>query len=112
MPTLFRGVHSDPPTERDFWSNKRLGKPPRHEEISDEREYDSLSMWDTYETMRAVCQRFPRVGTHIAELEIPDDRSSAGIEFWPSGRPGHWSVRGDPAVLRACVVRVTPVGAE
>ena len=41
---LFRGIQGERPTERDFSSNKRLGRPPRHVEITDEREYDSLSM--------------------------------------------------------------------
>ena len=108
MPTFFRGVHSDPPTERDFWSNKRFGRPRRHEEISNEREYDSLSMWDTLEGMHVVCRRFPKVGSHIAEVETPDDEAQ-GIEYWRSGPPGHWSVRGDPAKLLSLVVRVTPV---
>jgi hypothetical protein len=46
--TLFRAIKGEQPVEHDFSSNKRLGRPPRHEEITDEREYDSLSMWDTY----------------------------------------------------------------
>ena len=106
--SLYRGIQGAQPTERDFWSNKRLGRPPRHVEITDDREYDSLSMWDTLEAMEAVCQQFPRVGSHIAQLELPDE-PDGGLTLWRSGRPVHWSVQGEPRVLLAQVRRAYAV---
>jgi hypothetical protein len=109
--TLFRGLQGPAATGRDFWSNKRLGRPPRHEEITDEREYDSLSMWDSREALEAVCRRLPRVGSHIGQLELPDEPGGP-FEMWRSGRPGHWSVRGEPLAFLRHITRVDPVKRE
>jgi hypothetical protein len=109
MRKLFRGIQAQQPSERDFWSNKRLGNRPRGIERTDEREYDSLSMWETRELLEPWCVKYPQIGSHIAELELPDEPGGP-FAMEPSGQEGHWSVWGEPAAFLPSIRRIYRVG--
>jgi hypothetical protein len=109
--TLYRGIQGEHPTERDFTSNKRLGNPPRGAERTDEREYDALSMWQTRELLEPWCLKYPKIGSYIVELELPDEPDGPFV-MEPSGQEGHWSVWGEPAAFLQYVRRVCPVRRE
>jgi hypothetical protein len=113
IPTFFRVVRTNPPTDDAFLPNKALDKPPP---VSDDPQLlallidlweNGLSVFDTRE--RAVRKTGPRrlLGSFIAELSIPDD--SALVRYAPSLGTGHFTLRGAPHHVRACVVSVTQV---
>jgi hypothetical protein len=103
---LYRGIRGSEAVEQDFWSNKRKGLKPRRIERQNPREYEALSHWDTLEKMRAVCRTWPQIGSHIAELHIPED---GPIELKQEGDPGHWNAWGEPAAFLRYVTAVHPV---
>ena len=103
---LFRGIQGPEATPEDFLSNKRKGLKPRGLERDNPREHDAVSHWDTLEKMRAVCREFPKIGSYIAELHIPED---GPIEAKQEHDPGHWNAWGDPEAFLKYVTAVHPV---
>jgi hypothetical protein len=93
--TLYRIVHADPPTVRDFLSQKVLGIPLKHETAKGLRLWDGLSIYRTREQALTRAHQTPRLGRFIAELD--------------SGRHGHCTVWGSPWLLRSFVVSVTAI---
>ena len=106
--TLYRVVHTDPPTVRDFLSQKVLGIPLKHQTAKVLRLWDGLSVYRTLEQARTRARQTPRLGLYIAELAIPlnDDRIIVELD---NGRNGHCTIWGNPWLLRSFVVSVMPV---
>ena len=90
----------------DFRSHDALGKPlPRGASPKLRREWAGLSVFDSLSgaVANAAATNW-RIGTYIAEVEIPDDTP---ILYEGPGRRGHWNLYwADPVFLRTCVVRV------
>ena len=103
---LFRGIQGPEATPEDFLSNRAKGLKPRGLERDNPREHEAVSHWDTLEKMRAVCLAFPKVGSYIAELHIPED---GPIEAKAEHDPGHWNAWGKPEAFLQCIVAVHPV---
>lgn len=101
--TLFRIVVSDPPTERDFWSHKRLG---RRYDLRNERIASGVSMYDREQDARRTAVKFPATGTYIAELRIPDN---AAVVISQTVSRHHYTVWANPELLITFVVRVVAV---
>jgi hypothetical protein len=106
---LYRGIQGSEAVEQDFWSNKRKGKKPRGPELTNPREHDAVSCWDTREKVEAFARVFPQVGSHVAELHVPDD---GPLELVEEGDPGHWNLYGDPAAFLPFVTAIHPVRPE
>jgi hypothetical protein len=104
--TLFRGIKAEEPAATDFWSNKRRGKRPRKAEITNPKEYDAVSCWDSLEKVRKFARQFPQIGAFVAELHVLDD---GPLDLVPEGDPGHWNVYGEPEQMLAYVHTVHPV---
>jgi len=67
--------------------------------------HEGFSAWRSEASVRALAARFPRIGAHIAELDLPHDMTA-----WPfASNPTHVTVVGDPDVVLSRVVRVIPV---
>jgi hypothetical protein len=105
---LYRIVQTDPPTVRDFLSQKVLGIPLKHETAKVLRLWDGLSVYRTAEQARARAQQTLRLGRHIAELIAPLDDDRIIVEL-DNGRHGHCTIWGTPWLLRSLVVAVTPI---
>jgi hypothetical protein len=104
--TFYHFVRRHPVTERDFWSRKRRGLPPRGPELRDPDLHDSISVWDELETARAKGRlRRPPRGL-IARLDIPAELGPGQqyVTGRPTLGPGHWSLWGDPATFLKYVV--------
>jgi hypothetical protein len=106
--TLYRLVQTDPPTVRDFLSQKVLGIPLKHETAKVLRLWDGLSVYRTMEQARTRASQTPRLGRYIAELTVPLDDDRIVVEL-DNGRNGHCTVWGSPWLFRSFVVSVTPV---
>lgn len=61
-------------------------------------------MWIDLERARALALRMPRLGTFLAEVELPD-----WVERAPAGMPGHFEVYGSAVDLHSFVVETRPV---
>jgi hypothetical protein len=104
---LYRVVQTDPPTVRDFLSQKVLGIPLKHENPKVLRLWDGLSVYRTVDQARTRAKQTPRLGLYIAELAVlPDERSVVELD---NGRNGHCTIWGSPWLLRSFVVSVVPV---
>lgn len=104
---LYRVVQTDPPTVRDFLSQKVLGIPLKTVTPKVLRLWDGLSVYRTAEQARARAQQTPRLGRYIAKLVFPeDDRITIELD---NGRQGHCTVWGSPWLLRSFVASVEPV---
>lgn len=103
---LFRGIQGPEATPEDFFSNRRKGLKPRPIEKRNPKEYEAVSLWDALDKMREVCLRWPKIGSYIAELHIPED---APIELKQEGDPGHWNAWGEPEAFLQHITVVHPV---
>ena len=105
--SFFRIVKTDPPTLRDFLSDRERGRPqPRDSELR--RLHDGLSVYATLAQARRKARAFPVLGRHVAELRIPPD-APIRYERTLLGSAGHHTIWGEPDELRRCVVSVDPV---
>jgi hypothetical protein len=100
--TFYRITKSNPPTVEDFKSHAELGlsKPPD----LPQRRWEGVSMWNDIERATALALRRPKLGTFIAEVELPDS-----VERAPEGSPGHFEVYGSAIDLHSRVVQTQPV---
>jgi hypothetical protein len=107
--SFFRIVVNDPPTEEDFKSNFAKGRGPRRSEILDSGEYRSLSVFARLEDALAVQRLFPKLGSHLAEIELADDDPDIAIQKEPHDpADSHHNLRGEPAEFLRRVRRVFP----
>ena len=106
MPTFYRIVRTDPPTETDFLSHKALGRRLRHDTPEYRRSWEGISVYDTLEAARENRARFPRLSGFIAELEIAEGGPIAYAKTLTD--PNHYDVWGAPAALLQMVRRVLP----
>lgn len=92
MPVLrfYRLVEGDPTTEWDFLSQAaRRQSPPRTDRVFLEM-WRGLSLFDTYEAIRALAPRLRppwKHGEYIAVLDVPED---APFVFRGPDHKGHW----------------------
>ena len=88
--TFYRMIASTEPTTRDLLSQEALGLPPPRSDPEFLEVWRGLSVFDTYEAVRAQAVRLrPRWkhGEYIAVLEVPEEAPFAMREY---GHKGHW----------------------
>lgn len=96
---------SVPPGAEDFLSDKARQKRLRDRSPETLAHHEGLSAWRSLARIREVARRFPTLGTHVAELELPP-----GTKLLPFREdPEHLTVVEEPDVLLRFVVRVMPV---
>src|SRR4051812_35592228 len=102
---FYRVVRTNPPTRDDFRSVKELGRRLRPDASELQRRiFDGLSVSSTIEGARYTMKRYPRSGTFVAVLEVPDDERFRIEQTTPTME--HFTIWGDAAALIACVIAV------
>lgn len=104
--TLFRGVSGPAPSVLDFVSNHSAGRPSRGIEQRSTPVWMAVSMFDSPEILASKIRRFPKIGTHVAEIVL---ESGLGFAVARTGATGHVSVWGNPAALDLATRDVYPV---
>ena len=106
---LFRIVpeRPSPSFEDAFRSHYELGRPPRGPENRAAAIHMAISMFDRRQVAEDLAARVPKLGGHIAVIELVP---ALGICVAKTAGPAHWSVWGRPAQLVVCVVDVEPAG--
>jgi hypothetical protein len=105
---FYRIVISNPPTVRDFYSQKALGIPlARPGDAAILRMYDGVSVYWTEIQARNRARATPRLGGYIAVLDIPEN-APITIQRTGLGR-GHHTLWGPPDEMLRCVVNVLVV---
>jgi len=84
-------------------SHYELGRPPRGPENRAAVIHMALSMFGSREVSRQLALRVPKLGGHIATVDL---RPGLGICVAKTGGPAHWSVWGRPTQLAGCVADV------
>jgi hypothetical protein len=98
---LYRAVHN-PPTERDMLSASELGR--RCPTPAKKPDYDGVSVYLTAEQCRVPMRAWPKIGTHVAELEVPES-----VTRQPANPDGHVRLDGaTPGQLLSYVVAIHP----
>jgi hypothetical protein len=105
--TFFRIV-ANPPTEADFTSGEVHGLPPPGDDPETLRVWNGVSAFATLAQAKAKARQYPFLGTHIAELRMPDVGPIRYERTLRRSR-GHHTLWGDPEVLLAAVAGVVPV---
>lgn len=104
---FYRIVETDPPTVRDFLSQKARGRPLRFRTARALRLWEGVSVYRSRDEAAALAGRSPQLGAFVAEIRVPND-GSFRYEL-DSGPHGHCTIWGDAASLLALVVSVRPV---
>lgn len=98
---------SDQPAD-SFRSHYELGRLPRGPENRAAAIHMALSMFDRREVAAALAKRVPKLGGHVATMELVP---GMGFCVAKTAGPSHWSVWGRPVQLLACIADVEIVGA-
>jgi hypothetical protein len=107
VPTFYRVVKTNPPTERDFLSHLALGRRIRNPTPEILRDAAGVSVTLTTDGARSLMADFPQMGSFIAALEIED---GGPIRYEQTGRyPEHYTLWGSPGDLLARVRTVMAV---
>jgi hypothetical protein len=105
MALYYRIVKTNPPTERDFLTDRQGGRRMPRRPLS--HLWDTRSMYDTEAGARAMAQQFPALGSFISAVDIPEDGPMHAERTTRSD--GHFSIWGDAAVLLDHVVSTVAV---
>lgn len=87
-------------------SNYERGAPPRGVEVESALIHFGLSMYLEREMAAATARHWPRLGRHLAEIEIV---AGTGSCWAHTGQPGHITVWGRPLQLLACIADILPI---
>lgn len=105
---IVKGVHrSDPLTLDAFRSNYERDARPRGLEIELALIQFGLSMYLEREMAAATARRWPRLGRHLAEVQLEPGN---GFSWSHTAQPGHITVWGRPLQLLSCIADILPVG--
>jgi hypothetical protein len=86
-----------------FRSHYERRLPPRGPEGRAAAIHMALSMFDTADVAAQLARRVPKLGGHVATVEL---RPDLGLCVAKTGGPAHWSVWGRPVQLTDCVLHV------
>lgn len=108
--TFFRVVGSDPPTLRDFFSYRDLGRPLFDPSREGFENWTGVSVYERRRQAVALAKYLMRrsrpVGTLIVEIVIPAGSQVIGKRM---GGEGHYNLFADPQTLLGCYHRVVAV---
>lgn len=99
----------DPDLWRSFRSHYEEDLPPRYQQTQHAALHMAVSFWRTESTARAVAQKFPRHGSHIARVEL---QHGAGFNYLDPDvelNPQHLTIWGAAETLAAAAVDIVPV---
>jgi hypothetical protein len=107
VPTFYRIVRTDPPTEADFLSFHALGRPLRNPTPETRRMWEGVSVQSTQESARSLTALSPRLGQFIAVMDVAP---GGPIRFEQTTRVvTHYTLWGTPAAMLATVRSVVAV---
>lgn len=109
-PVRFLRIVAEPASqafEDAFRSHYELGRPPRGPEIRAAAIHVAISMFDTTDVARALAARVPKLGGHIATVDLEPEFGICVAT--KTGGPAHWSVWGQPGRLVSFVIDVEQV---
>jgi hypothetical protein len=107
--TLFRVCHvstSGAVLADSFRSNYERDRPPRGWEARNVLIQMGLSMFVREPQAEGTARRFPKIGDHVARVEL---HPGFGTAYAPTGPPGHMTIWGRPLELVAAVVDIAPI---
>lgn len=107
MPTFYRVVQTDPPTEADFLSHKARGVVLRRDTPYYRRLSEGVSVSSTLEAARSLAARFPAMGRFIAILDIAE---GGAIVFEQTTEVStHHTLWGEPRDILERMISVVPL---
>jgi hypothetical protein len=91
-----------PPSEIDMRSASEIGR--RSPTPAKQADYDGVSVYLTAEQCRVPMRAYPKIGTHVAELEVPET-----VTRQPANQDGHVRLDGTrPSELLGYIVAIHP----
>jgi hypothetical protein len=108
--TFYRVIGNDPPTLRDFFSYRDLGKPLLDRSPAGLENWTGVSVYEKRRQAVALAKYLIRrsrpAGTLVAELRIPKDVNIPGKRM---GGDGHFNLFVDPSTLLECYHEIAAV---
>jgi hypothetical protein len=105
---IVKGIHRSDPVMLDvFRSNYERDARPRGLEVESAVIHFGLSMYLERDMATATARRWPRLGRHLAVVQLPPGN---GFCWAHTAQPGHVTVWGRPLQLLACIADILPVG--
>jgi hypothetical protein len=105
--TFYRVVGNDPPTARDFFSYRLLGRPLLDESQEGYENWIGVSVYErrrqAISLAKYLIRRRRPAGTLVVEIVIPADM---GIRGKRMGGEGHYNLFADPEQLLECYNRI------
>lgn len=98
--TLYRLVHTEWSQDEDWRSHYENKHRPLKAEMACAAVYMGVSMWGQPEVPRVLAKRYPRIGDHLAAVQL---NGEIGIWFAATNAKGHYTVWGRPTDLRDCM---------
>jgi hypothetical protein len=100
--SFYRATKRNPPTDKDFITRQeRQGDPPPGTSEEVRESWDALSFYDTIEGLERQIRQLPAIGRYICRFDVPED---IGITWKETHPPGHYDLRGNKELLKACFV--------
>jgi hypothetical protein len=104
---FYRLVRESPPTVQDFLSNAAQGRTLASSDAELQRRWEGISVFDSLERARQHARRRPELGRFIAELWVTEGMA---VDYERTGNTrGHYTLWGEPDIIRQCVVGVEVV---
>lgn len=99
---FYRATKRYPPTDKDYVTRQQRQGAPRLGTPVDVREsWDALSFYDSIEGIERQIRQIPAIGRHIVRYDIPE---GSGITWIATHPAGHYDIRDDTEILKACLV--------
>ena len=93
----------------DFQSSLQRCRRPRPAELADPIEWAGVSVFDTRRAAELTAQRFPQLGSYVAEVRVPDVSPTVlRVVVLRTRGPGHYLLLGCAEMLLRLIVEVQP----
>lgn len=111
--TFYRVIGNEPPTLRDFFSYRDLGKPLLDSSEEGIENWTGVSVYEKRRQAIALAKYLIRrsrpAGTFVAEIVVPDDLQVMGKRM---GGEGHYNLFATPETLLGCYHGIVAVVAN
>lgn len=103
------GARGDPRLSESFESHYETGMAPRYEETQHAAIHMAVSLWREPEPAIAIAREYPKVGGHLARVQLRAGNGFNYLDPLAERSPKHLTVWGAPERLAQAVVDIVPI---
>ncbi len=99
---------NDPALPDSFRSHYEEGREPRYRQTQHHALHHAVSLWRDKETMAALIRKFPKLGGHVARVQLTFGLGFDYLDPAAEENPRHLTVWGAPDAFASSVVEIFP----